>query len=247
MSSVSILAITNLPEIEPGVDLIPLFEGSEPSLMKGDILVVTQKVISKSENRLVCLESVKPGVEAQRLATQWDKDARLVELVLGESAELLRQERGVLISRTHHGFVCANAGIDLSNVDGGSTACLLPLDCDRSARELSRSLSESLGFSLPVIISDSFGRPWRVGITNVALGSYGLNPLLDHRGAPDVCGLEMKATVIGIADTLAASTELVVGKTKGYGASIVRGYNYQHDTNLGVADTIRPTEQCFFL
>jgi coenzyme F420-0:L-glutamate ligase/coenzyme F420-1:gamma-L-glutamate ligase len=247
MSSVSILPVTNLPEIEPAADLVALFESCEPRLSPGDILIVTQKVVSKSENRLVRLDDVDPGQKAREIANRWDKDARLVELVLRESSELLREERGVLISRTHHGFICANAGIDLSNVDGGSTACLLPIDCDRSARELSVALEESLGFPLPVIVSDSFGRPWRLGITNVALGCYGLNPMLDHRGTPDVCGLEMKATVIGIADTLAASTELVVGKTSGYGAAIVRGYTYRTDTESGVSDTIRPTEHCFFL
>jgi coenzyme F420-0:L-glutamate ligase / coenzyme F420-1:gamma-L-glutamate ligase len=245
--SVTILPVTSLPEIRPGDDLVGLFESCEPGLLPGDILIVTQKVVSKSENRLVTLEDVKPRAKAKQIAERWEKDPRLVELVLRESVELLREERGVLICRTRHGFVCANAGIDLSNVDGGFTACLLPEDCDRSARELSLALEESLGFRLPVIVSDSFGRPWRLGITNVALGSFGLSPLLDHRGRPDSCGLEMKATVIGIADTLAASTELVVGKTQGFGAAIVRGYEYQPDTNSGIFETIRPTEHCFFL
>lgn len=246
-ASVTILPIENLPEITPDTPLSKLLAQSDPKLEPGDILIVTQKVVSKAEGRLVALADVTPGKRALEIAATWDKDARLVELVLQESAELLREDRGVLISRTRHGFVCANAGIDMSNVDGGQTACLLPIDCDRSAREISETLERLLGFAVPVVISDSFGRPWRMGITNVALGSHGLDPMLDHRGTLDSHGLEMKATVIAVADTLAAATELVVGKTTGFGASIVRGYSYQPDRELGVRDTIRPTEQCFFL
>lgn len=245
--SVSILPVVSLPEVKAHDDLITFFEKCEPALQPGDILVVTQKVVSKAEDRLVFLDDVIPGSRALEIAEKWDKDPRLVELVLAESETLLRQERGVLISRTRHGFICANAGIDLSNVDGGATACLLPLDCDKSAQELSEGLLVKLGFAVPVVISDSFGRPWRLGITNVALGSYGLQPLLDLRGTTDACGMEMKATVIGVADTLAACTELVVGKTTGYGATIIRGYAYQPDTCSGVKDTVRPLEDCFFI
>lgn len=212
----------------------------------GDILVVTQKVVSKAEGRLVRLDQVRPRAQALELAQKYDKHPGLVELVLQESQELLRHEFGVLISRTREGFVCANAGIDLSNVDGGQTACLLPLDCDDSARRLSEGLSQRLGFHVPVIISDSFGRPWRHGITNIALGSHGLNPLLDYRGTQDPFGLEMKATVIAVADTLACSTELVVGKTTGCGATIIRGYSYEPTSQGGIQETIRPWEQCFF-
>lgn len=247
MSQVQLIAVTSLPEIHPGDDLCGLLSQCEPSLIEGDILVVTQKVVSKAEGRLVRLEDVEPGERAQEIAQKWEKDARLVELVLGESRELLREDRGVLIARTHHGFVCANAGIDLSNIDGGETACLLPLDSDRSARELSERVSEQLGFKVPVVISDSFGRPWRQGITNVALGSYGLEVLLDHRGTCDPFGLEMKATVMAVADTLAASTELVVGKTLGYGACIVRGYAYEPSETSTLASSLRPWDQCFFL
>lgn len=246
MTTVSFLAVTNLPEIRPGDDLVQLLATCNPPLQPGDILVVTQKVVSKAEGRLVALDSVEPGPRAKELALQYDKHPGLVELVLQESQELLRFEHGVLISRTREGFVCANAGIDLSNVDGGKTACLLPLNCDQSASKLRVGLTERLGFHLPVIISDSFGRPWRLGITNVALGCSGLNPMLDHRGQLDPNGLEMKATVMAVADTLAAGTELVVGKTRGYGAAIVRGYDYQTDLDQGVQNTIRPWENCFF-
>lgn len=246
MSAVSILAITNLPEITPGNDLIELLGASDPSPESGDILVVTQKVVSKAEGRLVRLAEVKPTEKARQIAQKWDKDPALVQLVLDESRELLREERGVLISLTRQGFVCANAGIDLSNVDGGETACLLPEDCDRSAASLSKGLSELLGFHLPVLISDSFGRPWRLGITNVALGSYGLEVLLDHRGSCDPFGMEMKATVMAVADSIAASTELVVGKTLGRGACLVRGYAYQESHDSNIQQSLRPWSDCFF-
>ena len=246
MTSVTLLAIENLPEISPGSDLITLLSNSRPQLEEGDILVVTQKVVSKAEGRLVRLDSVQPSPRALEIAERMEKDPALVELVLRESQELIRQERGVLVSRTHHGFVCANAGIDLSNVDGGHTACLLPVDPDRSARDLYDGLRKRLGYSVPVLISDSFGRPWRQGITNVTLGSWGLEPLLDYRGQHDAQGLEMKATVTAVADSLSAATELVVGKSTGAGASIVRGYRYVPDEKTGFLSTLRPWEQCFF-
>ena len=246
MSAVSLLPITNLPEIRPGDDLTPMLCSAEPAIEPGDILIVTQKVVSKSEGRLVRLDSVSPSPRAIEIGKKWDKDPQLVELVLQESQRLLREERGVLISLTRQGFVCANAGIDLSNVDGGQTACLLPIDCDASARRISEEVGHRLGYSVPVIISDSFGRPWRMGITNIALGSFGLEALLDHRGTPDSFGLEMKATVIGVADSLAASTELVVGKTTGFGATLVRGYSYTPSVESNIQATLRPWEHCFF-
>lgn len=246
MSSVQILGVSNLPEIRPGDPLVEFLAQCEPPLEPGDILVVTQKVVSKAEGRLFRIADVQASERAMKTAQRWDKEPGLVELVLRETQELLRETNGVLISRTHQGFVCANAGIDLSNVDGGETACLLPVDCDGSARELYKGLELSLGFPVPVLISDSFGRPWRAGITNVALGSFGLDTLIDHRGTFDSHGMEMKATIIGIADALAAATELVVGKTTGYGACIIRGYEYTASQTANVAQTIRPWEQCFF-
>lgn len=246
MNGVTLLALQGLPEIRPGDDLASLLQACHPKLQQGDILVVTQKVVSKAEGRLVRLDSVIASSEAVRLAEQLDKDPALVELVLKESRQLLRCERGVIVSRTHHGFVCANAGIDLSNVDGGHTACLLPVDPDGSARGLYETLRQQLGFPVPVLISDSFGRPWRQGITNVTLGSFGLEPLLDYRGQNDPQGLEMKATVTAVADSLAAATELVVGKSTGAGASIVRGYRYQPSEQVGFLSTLRDWEHCFF-
>lgn len=244
--SVTLLAMEGLPEVRPGDDLVELLLSARPSMEPGDIVVVTQKMVSKAEGRLVRLDAVAPSPRALEIAAAMDKDPALVELVLSESQELVRQERGVLVSRTHHGFVCANAGIDLSNVDGGETACLLPKDPDASARRLYRGLKNRLGFPVPVLISDSFGRPWRHGITNVTLGSFGLEPLLDYRGQRDGAGLEMKATVTAVADSLAAATELVVGKSTGAGASLVRGYLYLPSETADFASTLRPWEQCFF-
>lgn len=246
MTSVSLHPLVGLPEVQPGDDLVRLILNSTPTLERGDILVVTQKIVSKSEGRLVRLDSVVPSARALEIAERMDKDPALVELVLSESQELLRQERGTLVSRTHHGFVCANAGIDLSNVDGGQTACLLPVDSDKSARGIYEGLKAALGFPVPVLISDSFGRPWRLGITNITLGSFGLEPLLDYRGELDAQGLEMKATVTAVADSLAAATELVVGKSTGAGASIVRSYAYTPSEEADFASTIRPWEHCFF-
>lgn len=246
MNGVQLFGIENLPEIRPQDDLIALLSDSRPALQEGDILVVTQKVVSKAEGRLVCLQDVNPSPRAVQIAREYGKDPGLVELVIQESQELIRVERGVLISRTREGFVCANAGIDLSNVDGGQTACLLPLDCNDSAKRISQGLAQRLHFPVPVIVSDSFGRPWRLGITNVALGSHGLEPLLDYRGTQDPYGLEMKATVIAVADSIAAATELVVGKVKGFGASILRHYDYQPSEQSDIGSTIRPWKDCFF-
>ena len=240
------MALEGLPEVRPGDDLVAMLCAARPALEPGDILIVTQKIVSKAEGRLVRLDSVRPTARALEIAEAMEKDPALVELVLQESQELIRQERGVLVSRTHHGFVCANAGIDLSNVDGGDTACLLPKDPDSSARRLYQGLRERLGFAVPVLISDSFGRPWRQGITNITLGSFGLEPLLDYRGQRDAAGLEMKATVTAVADSLAAATELVVGKSTGAGASIVRGYDFVPSETAGFASTLRPWPQCFF-
>lgn len=246
MTAVSLHPLVGLPEVRPGDDLVALLLAATPALSPGDILVVTQKIVSKAEGRLVRLDSVTPSAGALEIAARMDKDPALVELVLQESQELLRQERGTLVSRTHHGFVCANAGIDLSNVDGGQTACLLPIDSDASARKIYEGLRDHLGFPVPVLISDSFGRPWRLGITNITLGSFGLEPLLDYRGEVDAQGMEMKATVTAVADSLAAATELVVGKSTGAGASIVRGYGYTPSEEATFASTIRPWEHCFF-
>src|SRR5690349_16762907 len=196
-ASVELLAPDGIPEIHPGDDLGAIIAGALRDagigLRQDDVVVVTQKVVSKAEGRLVELSSVEPSAAAREFAERWGKDPRQVELVLRESAEVLRMaEGGLIISRTPHGFVCANAGVDLSNVGDGDVATLLPLDPDVSARRLADRLEELTGVRSAVVISDSFGRPWRNGIVNVAIGVAGLMPLLDLRGTPDAQGREMR-------------------------------------------------------
>ena len=187
------------------------------------MLVVTQKVVSKSEGRVVRLAEVEPRAEAVAFAQAWGKDARQVEVVLRESAAVLRMERGLIISRTRHGFVCANAGVDASNVGAEDVVTLLPDDPDGSAAVLRERIYEELGVYVGVIISDSFGRPWRWGITDVALGVAGFLPLDDLRGTPDTAGRTMQATVVAVADELASVAELASGKTSRRPLVMIRG------------------------
>ena len=229
---ISLTAVDGIPEIKPGDDLAGFIAAAVAAAGIGleakDVLVVTQKVVSKAEGRVVELASVAPRSEAEEWAAQWGKDARQVELVLQESAEVLRMAPGgLIISRTRHGLVCANAGVDLSNVGGGDVATLLPEDPDASARKLRDRLGELAGVRPAVIISDSFGRPWRNGIVNVAIGSAGLEPLLDLRGTPDAQDRVMHSTVIAVADELASAADLAGGKVAQRPVVVVRGYEYQ--------------------
>ena len=226
---ISLVGIDGIPEVRPGDDLAALIAtalgAGAIGLTDADVLVVTQKVVSKAEGRVVELASVTPREEARAWAARWGRDPRQVELVLQESAEVLRMAHGgLIISRTRHGFVCANAGVDLSNVGGGDAATLLPLDPDASARVLRERLHELCGASPAVIISDSFGRPWRNGIVNVAIGAAGIEALLDLRGTLDVSGREMHSTVIAMADELASAADLAGGKVTQRPVVLVRGY-----------------------
>jgi len=231
-AQIELRALAGIPEVVPGDDLGELIAAAAGSdgidLRDEDVLVVTQKVVSKAEGRVVELASVQPREEARAWAARWDRDPRQVELVLEESAEIVRMaEGGLIISRTRHGLVCANAGVDLSNVGGGEVATLLPVDPDRSARELRERLGELTGARPAIIISDSFGRPWRNGIVNVAIGVAGLEPLVDLRGTPDVQGRTMQATVIAAVDELASAADLAGGKVAQRPVVLVRGYAWQ--------------------
>jgi coenzyme F420-0:L-glutamate ligase/coenzyme F420-1:gamma-L-glutamate ligase len=228
---ISLIGLDGIPEVVPGADLAALIAAALAAagigLEADDVLVITQKVVSKAEGRVVELASVTPRAEAQEWAAEWGKDARQVELVLQESAEVLRMTpTGLIISRTRHGFVCANAGVDLSNVGGGEAATLLPVDPDASARGLRERLGELAGARPAVVVSDSFGRPWRNGIVNVAIGCAGLEPLVDLRGTPDVQGRVMHSTVIAVADELASAADLAGGKVAQRPVVLVRGYAY---------------------
>jgi coenzyme F420-0:L-glutamate ligase/coenzyme F420-1:gamma-L-glutamate ligase len=195
-------------------------------LADGDVLVIKHKIISKAEGRVVDLNTVEPSRHAAEWAARYNLDARVVELALRESARIVRQENGILITQTRHGLVCANSGVDLSNVDGGKSAVLLPEDPDRSAAELCCRLQDQLQLSLAVIISDSFGRPWREGLSEVAIGVAGLLPLMDYRGRRDSHGYELHASVEAVADELACMAGLVCGKLAHTPACIIRGFHF---------------------
>jgi coenzyme F420-0:L-glutamate ligase / coenzyme F420-1:gamma-L-glutamate ligase len=197
-------------------------------LVRGDILVVTHKIISKAEGQIVPLSGVKPSRGAHRWAKRHGLDPRVVELALSESRRIVRKRRGVLISETRHGLVCANSGVDLSNVDGGRSAVLLPRDPDRSARNLHRALRTKIGFSIPVIISDSFGRPLREGLCETAIGVAGMKVFRDFRGQRDPHGYRLRATFEAVADELACMAGLASGKLARTPACIIRGFPYSH-------------------
>ncbi|MPZ23332.1 MAG: coenzyme F420-0:L-glutamate ligase [Dehalococcoidia bacterium] len=220
-----VIALPGIPEVRPGDDLAGLLtEASDPR--DGDILVVTQRIVSKAEGRLVDLAEITPSAFAQGFAQRWDKDPRMVELVLRESRRIVRMDRGIIIAETHHGLVCANAGIDASNVVGESMVCLLPVDPDASAGALRRGIRERTGADVAVVITDTFGRPWRAGQTNVAIGVAGMEPLRDYVGTRDTQGRELRVTLIAVADEIASAAELVMGKVENVPAAIVRGYAY---------------------
>ena len=228
MTSIEIIPVEGIPEIQPGEDLAGIIsDTTRENLRSRDVLVVTHKVVSKAEGCLVDLRDVEPSPFAKRFATEYGKDPRQIEVVLRESRRIVRMDRGIIISETHHGFVCANAGVDASNVPGSDTLCLLPSDPDASAEKLRDSLIELTGSDVAVIISDSFGRPWRQGITDIAIGVAGLNPLADYRGQTDPHGHPLEASVLAVADELAAAAELVMGKTDAIPAAIVRNYAYE--------------------
>ena len=213
-----VIPVRGLPEIEPGAKLGASI-AEHPELADGDVVVISQKIVSKAEGRIRHLSSVIPGAEARKLAAVLGKEPALVQLILDESAEVLRAERGVLITETRHGFVCANAGVDSSNLPDDDTVCLLPEDPDASARRIRGELSPVIG----VVIADSFGRAWRLGQAEVAIGCAGLIPLDDWRGRPDAHGRELEATLIAIADEAAAAADLVRAKDSRTPVAIVRG------------------------
>jgi coenzyme F420-0:L-glutamate ligase/coenzyme F420-1:gamma-L-glutamate ligase len=231
-SSIELIGLDGIGEVQPGDDLSAAVAGAAAQsgiqLTDADVVVVTQKVVSKAEGRLVDLATVQPSTLARDWAARWDKDPRQVEVVLRESAAIVRMgPGGLIISRTRHGLVCANAGVDVSNVGGGDVAALLPEDPDGSARGIRDGLRSRTGAAPAVIVSDSFGRPWRNGIVNVAIGSAGIESLLDLRGEPDVAGRPMRATIIAIADELASAADLAGGKVDQRPVVVVRGYRWR--------------------
>ncbi|MFY9903621.1 MAG: coenzyme F420-0:L-glutamate ligase [Terriglobales bacterium] len=215
------------------------------SFEDGDILVVKHKIVSKAEGALVALHKIEPSKASRKWAHRYGLDARVSELALRESVRIVRRKRGVLITETKHGFVCANSGIDVSNVDGGKHAVLLPVNPDRSAARLRRELKKELGIEIAVIVTDSFGRPWREGLTEVAIGVAGMRPLVDYRGRRDAHGYSLHATIEAVADELACAAGLVCGKLAGTPACIIRGYAYQRGSG-GARALIRSAKNDLF-
>jgi coenzyme F420-0:L-glutamate ligase/coenzyme F420-1:gamma-L-glutamate ligase len=228
---VEAIALAGIPEITIGDDLAGLIGDAIEAtagllpLRADDVLVVTQKIVSKAEGAIVDLDGIEPRPEAIAFAERWDRDPRQIEVVLREARRVVRMEHGVLITETEHGFVCANGGIDASNVGpaSGHIVTLLPHDPDRSARGIREAMRARFGVDVPVIVSDSFGRPWRWGITDVAIGVSGLIPIEDLRGTPDADGRVMKSTIRASADEIASAAELALGKVAGRPVALVRG------------------------
>ncbi len=246
----SVIGVTGIPEVQPGDALAAITlraaqaQGTPPE--PGDVLVFTQKIVSKAEGALVDLRTVEPSALALDFAERYEKDARLVEVVLRETRRVVRMERGVLIVETKHGLICANAGVDASNVPGEHVVSLLPRDPDGSARRLRDALRAATGFPLAVVVSDTFGRPWRMGNTDVAIGVAGMHPMRDYRGETDPHGYELRVSVSAIADEIASAAELTLGKLSEVPVAIVRGCEYALDDEAGSAPLLRPADQDLF-
>ena len=238
-----IIPIEIKKEIEPGDDLSGLILNST-KIKDGDILIVAQKIISKQENRIIDISTVSTSILSEGIGAQYNKDPRLVELILSETKRIIRMGAGILIVETNHGFICANAGIDESNVKDGY-ATLLPVNSDVSANSLRQKILKSSGIDVPVIISDTFGRPFRMGQTNCALGISGLNPIIDYAGTLDSFKKILRVTAIAIADELSSAAELVMKKTANCPVVVIRGYEYKKEEH-SIDDLIRPKNEDLF-
>jgi len=246
---VSIFGITGIPEVQQGADLAELINDSANAqgtpIKSGDILVVTQKIVSKSEGQIINLSDVIPSSQAIQFARDNEKDPRHVEIVLQQSKKIIRMKNGVIISETYHGLCCANAGVDASNLPREDTVCLLPKYPNDSAKNLRINIHKKFGAKVAVIISDSFGRPWREGIVNVAIGASGIEALKNLKGTIDGNGHLLKSTTVAIADELAATSGLVIFKDSKVPVAIIRGYKYVNSPQ-NAANLIRPQEKDLF-
>ncbi len=244
-----VIGLPGIPIVTPGADLVALIHqaavAAPLSLQAGDIVVITQKIVSKAEGCLIALKDVTPSPWAEQYARQWGKDPRHVEVVLRQSRRIVRMDRGVLISETHHGFICANAGVDQSNIEGEEVVAVLPIDPDASARAIRQGLHELLGVEVAVIISDTFGRPWRDGIVNIAIGLSGMQAIKNYIGQLDAQGYELRVTSLAVADELAAAAELVMNKLDNVPVAVIRGYDYPRGEG-SLAQLIRAPERDLF-
>lgn len=249
MNTIAIIPVPGVPQIRPGDDLPALLlaaiDAAKVGLKDGDILVLCQKIVSKAEGAVVDLGTVTPSAFARQIADMWDKDPRMVEVVLNESSRIVRMKNGVVITESKHGWVCANSGVDASNTLADDVVILLPKDPDASARRLRLAIERERGTSIGVIITDTFGRPWRDGLVEFALGVSGLDPLDDQRGEEDLQGRELHHTVIAVADELAAAAGLLMEKSAALPAVIVRGYRYT-PADVGSESLKRPADADLF-
>lgn len=243
------MPLGGLPEIDAGDDLGSLLAEAAPDdLGAGDVLAVAHKAVSKAEGRVRTLDEVRPGERAREIAARHERDPRLVQVVLDESSEIVRAERGVIVSVTRHGLVCANAGVDRSNAADPDQVVLLPLDPDDSARRLRRRIGEARGVEPAIIVTDTFGRAWRIGQTDVAIGAAGLVTVADWRGRRDAYGNELRATQIAVGDAVAGAADLVRGKDSHVPLVLVRGLerHVTEDDGPGAAALRRPREEDLF-
>jgi coenzyme F420-0:L-glutamate ligase/coenzyme F420-1:gamma-L-glutamate ligase len=252
LPKIEIIGVKNIPLIKPGDDLAELIvkalEKMGIKIKDGDILVISQVIVSKAEGRIVKLRSIKPSLKAKNISEKIGKEAEVVELILRETSEILRFRNGHLITRTKHGYVCANSGVDLSNVSGGDAAALLPLNPDRSASRIRRKIKKLTGKNVAVIVSDTFGRPFRLGQINVALGVSGMKPIHDRRGEKDLFGRILQVKEIAVADELASAAELIMGEaSEGIPVALIRGYKYEADLKAGGKRLLRPPSKDLFI
>lgn len=249
MRKIEFVGLENLPEIKSGDRLAPQIvaaaEHNSVKIEPGDIVIVAQKIVSKAENRTLRLCDVEPSAMAYSLALERHADPRLIEIVLRESRSIVRLSKKVMITETHHGFICANSGVDRSNVPGEDTVCLLPVDPDASARKLLDDLRDLIGIEVAVIVTDTFGRPWRKGLLNFAIGIAGINPLTDFRGQVDDHGAPLNATILATADEIAAASGLLMRKTARTPVVLAKGFSFDSG-EYSVGLLLRPEEQDLF-
>ena len=248
MNRIEVIPLQGMPEVARGDDLAALIleavNSNSLTLVDGDVVVVKHKIVSKSEGRVIRLSAVTPGERAVAVAKKQGKDPRIVELILAESVRVVRAGHGVIITETKQGFVCANSGIDQSNVGKGSVA-LLPVDPDRSAHKLRRELEKRTGKLLAVVVTDTFGRPWRLGQTDVAVGCSGVLPLVEYAGRRDKFGYELRVTEPSVVDEIAGAAELAIGKLNGIPVAVVRGVEYVRGDGT-VKDMLMPPDRDLF-
>ena len=244
------IGIEGLPEVQAGDDLaaqiMDACAAQDTPIANGDILVVTQKIVSKAEGRVLTIDAVEASPLAVAITEGHRRDPRHTEMILRESRRIVRMDRGVIISETYHGYICANAGIDASNIPGDNAICLLPVDPDASARRIRAAVRQSLGVDAAVLVSDTFGRPWRNGAVNVSIGVAGFNPVISYVGETDPHGNELHTTTIAVADELAAAAELVTGKLLGVPVAIIKGYPYERMDDADSRAIVRDADKDLF-